>query len=83
MKKENGEHFSFVITYFQSDAYVATLKCFYENRNSPYLILMPAKVEQAHHDPQILLFHDAIREKDIERLKAVAMPKVTNWLYVF
>ncbi|KAL7645766.1 UNVERIFIED_CONTAM: hypothetical protein RMT77_002661 [Armadillidium vulgare] len=63
-----------------SDEYIAKLKCYYDNRNSPYLVLMPAKVEQMHIHPQIYIFHDVIRDKEIEKLKSYAEPLLSRGL---
>ncbi len=54
----------------------AKLFCRYRHNNHPYLILQPAKEEQILDEPAIFLFHDVVSDKDIQEIKAIAMPRV-------
>ncbi|XP_076037041.1 prolyl 4-hydroxylase subunit alpha-1-like [Oratosquilla oratoria] len=58
----------------QDDAYVKTLTCWYDDREVPYLRLMPVRVERQHHDPELLVFHQVLSEEEVEMIKTLAKP---------
>jgi prolyl 4-hydroxylase len=41
-----------------------------------YSLIAPFKLEEAHLDPYIVLFHDVIYDKEIEKLKKMSRPKL-------
>ena len=45
--------------------YVAKLKCHLSDRGDPYYFLQPVFVEVAHLDPEILIFHDMVKDEKI------------------
>ncbi|RXG51876.1 hypothetical protein Avbf_10233 [Armadillidium vulgare] len=59
---------------FRSPQSISHLKCYYDNRGAKWLFLMPAKVEVLSEDPEVLFFHDVLREKMINKLLQVALP---------
>ncbi|KAG8185445.1 hypothetical protein JTE90_022376 [Oedothorax gibbosus] len=50
------------------------LKCRYTSNGSNYLLLQPAKEETLNLDPWIVLYHDVIRDNDIEIFKTISEP---------
>ncbi|KAG8185447.1 hypothetical protein JTE90_022378 [Oedothorax gibbosus] len=48
------------------------LKCRYTSNGSKYLLLHPVKEETLNLDPLIVVYHDVIRDNDIEFLKDMA-----------
>ncbi|GFY17859.1 prolyl 4-hydroxylase subunit alpha-1 [Trichonephila clavipes] len=50
------------------------LNCRYTTSNNSYLVLQPVKVEQLSLDPEIVIFHDIISDKDMELFKDLAVP---------
>ena len=38
---------------------------------------MPIKVERAHFDPELIIFHDVITDNEISKLKELARPSVS------
>ena len=55
-----------------TESYKSKLFCVYSTMKNPYLYLMPAKQEIFHLDPKIILYHDIIRDHEIEELKRLA-----------
>ncbi|XP_061396414.1 prolyl 4-hydroxylase subunit alpha-2-like [Musca vetustissima] len=45
------------------------LQCGYLVETHPFLWLAPIKVEELHHDPLMVIFHDVLSDKEIETLK--------------
>jgi hypothetical protein len=54
------------------------LSCRYHHNNHPYLIIQPVKQEQLIDRPAIFLFHDVVSDSDINRIKQLAEPLVSN-----
>ncbi|CAF0759590.1 unnamed protein product [Rotaria sordida] len=54
----------------------AKLFCRYRHNNHPYLILRPAKEEQLLDEPVIYLYHDTVRDNDIQVIKDIALPRL-------
>lgn len=66
-------------THFRPVEFVSRLKCHLGHglrRRDPYFFLGPAKVEVAHADPDILVFHEVISEDERKELMEVAEPEV-------
>ncbi|XP_068247531.1 prolyl 4-hydroxylase subunit alpha-2-like [Palaemon carinicauda] len=59
---------------FISIAERARLRCRLESRGSPYLILMPAMVEEHSLNPSIVSFHKALSHKQIKEITDTAKP---------
>lgn len=57
----------------------AKLFCRYRHNNHPYLMLRPVKEEQVLDKPAVYLFHDVVTDKDINEIKALALPRVCSW----
>ena len=55
---------------------MARLKCRLSSRGDPYFALQPVKVEEMHHDPDVVLFHEVISEKEMKIVKEIAGPLV-------
>ena len=56
----------------------ASLFCRYRHNNHPYLILQPVKEEQLLDQPGIFMFHDLVSHADIDEIKALASPRVSD-----
>ncbi|CAF1246049.1 unnamed protein product [Rotaria magnacalcarata] len=56
----------------------ATLFCRYRHNNHPYLILIPVKEEKVLDEPAVFLFHDVVSDSDIEKIKALAVPRMSD-----
>ena len=56
---------------------VAELKCKYVTHDIPFLKMAPFKVEEAHLDPYIVVYHDVIYDSEIEVVKKMSMPHVS------
>ncbi|RZC35039.1 P4Ha N and/or 2OG-FeII Oxy domain containing protein [Asbolus verrucosus] len=54
---------------------VARLKCRYLTRKNPFLLLAPFKVEEAHHKPDIFIFHDVLADSEIATIRKLAQPR--------
>lgn len=54
----------------------AKLKCRYVTNNNPVLLIGPFKVEEAYHNPDILIYHDVMADSEIETIKKLATPRV-------
>lgn len=50
---------------------LAPLRCRYVFDVSPYNIINPIKLEEAHLDPDIYIYHDVIYDKEIETMKSL------------
>lgn len=61
-----------------SPEYRATLSCFYDTRGEAYFRLMPVKVEILHHNPELMVFHDVISDREIEAVKTMAQPMLAR-----
>ncbi|CAM4770430.1 unnamed protein product [Rotaria magnacalcarata] len=59
----------------------ATLFCRYRHNNHPYLILIPVKEEKVLDEPAVFLFHDVVSDSDIEKIKALAVPRVGKYIF--
>uniref|UniRef100_A0A8D8VM01 procollagen-proline 4-dioxygenase n=1 Tax=Cacopsylla melanoneura TaxID=428564 RepID=A0A8D8VM01_9HEMI len=54
---------------------LSKLKCYYQhNSRSYFLLIAPVKVEQLNLEPEILLFHDILTERQMETVKKNAAP---------
>ncbi|CAF1032961.1 unnamed protein product, partial [Rotaria sordida] len=58
------------------------LVCRYRHNNHPYLLWMPIKEEQLFDKPEILLYHDIIRNADIDEIKSLATPRLQRAVVV-
>lgn len=52
------------------------LKCRYINNNNPFLLIAPFKLEEAHLDPDLYIFHDVMADAEIETIKKLSIPRV-------
>ena len=53
------------------------LLCYwYDGQRNPRLLLQPIKVELLYLNPKIYVFHDFLSDKEMDRLKELAGPKV-------
>lgn len=52
------------------------LKCRYVHKNNPYLRIAPLKEEEAHLEPRILLYREAMYDNEIAIVKELAQPRV-------
>lgn len=50
----------------------------YDNNRHPYYVLGPVKQEDEWDRPRIVRFHDIINEKEIEKVKELAKPRVSS-----
>ncbi|XP_050391712.1 prolyl 4-hydroxylase subunit alpha-2 isoform X1 [Patella vulgata] len=54
------------------------LSCRYKHNNHPLLLLRPAKEEDVHLDPWIVIYHDAMLDGEIQTIKQIATPKLNR-----
>lgn len=55
-----------------------SLHCRYVTRGFPYLLLQPAKEEEAYLNPRIVIYHDVMSDKEIDMIKTLATPRVSR-----
>lgn len=61
----------------------AKLKCRFLTHNNPFLLIAPFKVEEAHHKPDLLIFHNVMSDGEIETIKKLSIPRVSSqYMYV-
>ncbi|XP_060526427.1 prolyl 4-hydroxylase subunit alpha-1 isoform X2 [Cylas formicarius] len=53
----------------------AKLVCRYVTRGEPHLSVAPFKVEEAHRDPDIFIFHDVMSDDEMLTIKSLAQPR--------
>lgn len=53
----------------------SNLKCRYINNNNPFLLIAPFKIEEAFHEPKIVIFHNVMSDSEIETIKQLARPR--------
>ena len=53
------------------------LKCRYVREGSPYLRIAPVKMEIAHRNPNIYIYHGIISDREIAVIKLIAKPRVS------
>lgn len=51
---------------------------FYDNNRHPYYVLGPVKQEDEWDQPRIVRFHDIISEREMEKVKEMAKPRVSS-----
>lgn len=56
---------------------ISKLKCKYVSHNNPFLLIAPFKVEEAHHKPDLFIYHDVMSDAEIETIKRLAVPRVS------
>ncbi|CAL4125166.1 unnamed protein product, partial [Meganyctiphanes norvegica] len=56
------------------------LRCHYNNRGDPWLVLQPVKYEELHYNPEMYLFHEVIQDTEIEVIKIKAKEKLERSL---
>lgn len=57
---------------------LAQLKCRYVTNKSPFLTIAPLKLEEASLKPYIVLYHDVIYDREMEVIKQMAKPRVSE-----
>ncbi|XP_055906471.1 prolyl 4-hydroxylase subunit alpha-1-like [Eupeodes corollae] len=62
----------------QSPTEERPLRCRNFHRNVPYRLLMPFKMEELNLDPYVVVFHDVIRDAEIEPIKEISKPGMTR-----
>lgn len=56
----------------------AKLRCRYLTRpENLFLTIAPFKIEEAHLDPDLFIFHDVMSDEEIETIKRLAHPRVS------
>lgn len=56
------------------------LKCKYITHNNPFLLIAPFKIEEAHHKPDLFIFHDVMSDSEIKTIKKLSTPRVSNYI---
>ncbi|GFN78299.1 prolyl 4-hydroxylase subunit alpha-1 [Plakobranchus ocellatus] len=54
------------------------LTCRYVTNNHPLLLLQPAKEEEMHLDPWIVVYHDVMSDEEIRQIKQLATPRLNR-----
>lgn len=52
------------------------LRCRYVTNNEPFLLIGPFKMEEIHKDPWIVLYHDAMYNREINLIKKMAQTRL-------
>lgn len=56
----------------------AQLHCRYVTNNVPFFFIQPVKMEEAYLKPLLVIYHDVITDEEIETVKKLAKPGVSN-----
>nr|XP_019552005.2 prolyl 4-hydroxylase subunit alpha-1-like [Aedes albopictus] len=64
--------------YQRSPADVANLRCRYESKRSPFLRIAPFRMEEASLDPYIVIYHNAISDKEISTILHISKPLLSR-----
>ena len=68
----------YLFSVLQANPYQHNLTCYYSNvNNNPILILAPAKIEEVYRNPNMVIFHDVVSDKETEIIKMIATPLVS------
>lgn len=51
---------------------------FYDNNKHPYYVLGPVKQEDEWDRPRIVRYHNIISDREMEKVKELAKPRVSN-----
>jgi prolyl 4-hydroxylase len=54
---------------------LATLKCRLVTKNSAFLRLAPLKLEEVHHNPEVVIFYDVMSDAEIKTVQKLAKPR--------
>ena len=54
------------------------LRCRYVTNNEPYFFIQPLKMEEAFLNPLLVIYHDVIFDEEIETVKKLALPRVSD-----
>ncbi|ESO84721.1 hypothetical protein LOTGIDRAFT_196347 [Lottia gigantea] len=54
------------------------LKCSYRTNKNGWLMLQPAKEEEVHLDPWIVIYHDVMSDDEINTIKQLATPRLNR-----
>ncbi|KAK3743421.1 hypothetical protein QZH41_011539, partial [Actinostola sp. cb2023] len=58
----------------KSKAEIARLKCFYDRKRHPLLVIRPLKVEVINEDPYIEMLRDVLYHSEMEYIKTKSAP---------
>ena len=59
------------------------LVCYYfDNNRNPRLVIRPAKVEVLYPDPKIYVLRELLSDVEMDRLKELAAPKVSEFAVI-
>ena len=56
------------------------LRCRYVTNNVPFFFIQPVKMEEALLKPLLVIYYDVIYDAEIDVVKKLAQPRVTNYL---
>ncbi|XP_001867743.2 prolyl 4-hydroxylase subunit alpha-1 [Culex quinquefasciatus] len=59
----------------RAEADLAKLRCRYVTNSSPFLKIAPLKLEEAHLEPYIVIYHEVMSDAEIEVIKRLAKPR--------
>ena len=62
-------------------ATASKLHCRYVTNGNPYLILQPAKEEEAFLSPRIVVYHDVLFDEEIKTIQELARPRVGSFKF--
>lgn len=62
----------------QSPLKLAPLRCRYVTNRSAFLRIAPMKVEEAHKNPDIYIYHEVMYDNEIELIQRLAKPRVNS-----
>ena len=54
------------------------LRCRYVTNNEPFYFFQPLKMEEAFLKPLLVIYHDVISDEEIETVKKLAYPRVSD-----
>ena len=74
---------SLINSMFQINQEWRELRCFLKHNNHPLLLLSPVKVEEIKKDPYFVMFHKFFTDREIDKIKDLAKPRVFNHVLPF
>lgn len=67
----------------QDPKLLSQLKCRYVSNNSPFLKIAPFKLEEANLKPYIVVYHDVMYDREIEKIREKSKSKVIFNIFDF
>lgn len=59
-----------------SDIEKSSLKCFYVTNTTAFVKIAPIKLEEANHNPYVVIFHEVLYDREIDEIKQISKKRV-------